>query len=126
MERNSITLKDLLNLIRRDLSGDPQLSPRNLGRRMLRLSQAVDQLVTSAGQKPETSGIRLLVDGEAGLLKHLHEERLGTTASSLHIKRRDMLLRYAKKFGLLPPGTINSDWDAVLDAAGYEQAMVNS
>jgi hypothetical protein len=95
MERNSITLKELLDLIRRDLSSDPKLSAKNLGRRMLRLSQTADQLAESAGKVPETAGIRLVVDGETEFLKHLHEKRWGTTASSLHVGRRNMLLRYA-------------------------------
>jgi hypothetical protein len=126
MEGNSITLKELLDLIRRDLSSDPKLSAKNLGRRMLRLSQTADQLAESAGKVPETAGIRLVVDGETEFLKHLHEKRWGTTASSLHVGRRNMLLRYAQRLGLLQPETINSDWDAVVDAAGYERCMVRS
>jgi hypothetical protein len=80
-----ISLKELLDLIRRHLSSDPKLSAKNLGRRMLRLSQTADQLAESAGKIPETAGIGLVVDGETEFLKHSYEKRLGTTASSLHL-----------------------------------------
>lgn len=126
MKNKNCTLKDLLDLIRRNLSTDPSLSRKNIGRRMLRLSQTSDLLATSAGKTPETAVIRLLVDGEAEFLKHLHGNYLGITALSSHIRRRDMLLHYAQKLRLLQSDTGRSDWDAVLDAAGRNQGIVRS
>ncbi len=126
MEQNEITLKDLLARIRRDLSRDPQLSRKNLGRRMWRFSQGVDQLAESAGKTPETTGITFLVDGETEFFQHLQRRRLGTTASSAYVIRRDTLLRYARRFGFLQAGTVNGGWEAVLNAAGYERCGMRS
>jgi hypothetical protein len=126
MEQNEITLKELLGRIHRDLSRDAELSAKNRGRRVLKLSKAADVLAKSAGTLSETAGIGLLVDGEAEFLRHLHGNGLGTSALSRNIRGRDRLLRYAMKFGLLLPGTLNGGWERLLEEAGYEHCVVRS
>ena len=123
---NSNTLKYLLGLIRRDLLGDPKLGRAKRELRMAKLSETARLLALSVGKTPETAEPEILIQGEAQFFARLKDQEFSTDASFHHLVRRDSLMHYAHKFGLLQQGVTRTEWDEVLDVAGYEAYMLHS
>lgn len=83
---------------------------------MARITNTAVHLAASAQQTLDDTVCSILAQPEVLFLTYLRKH-LPATSTTCHLKRRNLLLAYGRRFNLLPPAPARQGWDLVINAA---------